>query len=298
MSLQPPPICDYEDSDYQARFWDSGQRVYEDRVEALALRRLLPIGQGRLLEVGAGAGRHSSRYRGYRQVVLIDHARTQLQQAQSRLGPSRRYLYVVCDVYRLPFAPGVFEAATMIRVIHHLARPCLALRQVRATLTPGSVFVLEYANKQNAKAILRWLLGRQDWNPLAREPVEFATLNFNFHPAAVRQWLQETHFKVTRQLTVSHFRIEFLKRWLPLRLLVGLDSLAQLTGDWWQLSPSVFVRAEASGAAPEAGEAFWRCPECEGLNLKPVGAGLECEDCGRLWPSHQGIYDFKEPLEP
>ena len=34
---------------------------------------------------------------------------------------------------------------------------------------------------------------------------------------------------------------------MPLRLLVWMDSLAQLTGDLWQFSPSVFVRSRAAG---------------------------------------------------
>ena len=41
-----PPVCDYEGSDYQARFWEDQGREYEDRVERIALRRLMPAGGG------------------------------------------------------------------------------------------------------------------------------------------------------------------------------------------------------------------------------------------------------------
>jgi hypothetical protein len=41
-----------------------------------------------------------------------------------------------------------------------------------------------------------------------------------------------------------------LKRFAPLDLLVKLDSLAQLTGNTWQLTPSVFVGAHALGDTP------------------------------------------------
>jgi hypothetical protein len=73
--MQPeekPPICDYEGSDYQSVFWDRGYRTYEDRVEAVALRRLLPSGGELLLELGAGAGRNTPRYQGFERVVLLD----------------------------------------------------------------------------------------------------------------------------------------------------------------------------------------------------------------------------------
>ena len=75
-----PPVCDYTDSDYQTSFWEQGGRAYEDRAEAVALRRLLPTEGGqRLLELGAGAGRNTPRYAGYGHIVLLDYSETQLQ---------------------------------------------------------------------------------------------------------------------------------------------------------------------------------------------------------------------------
>ena len=53
MQSDHPPICDYEDSDYQTSFWDQGEREYEDQAEAVALSRLLPKQGKLLLEVGA-----------------------------------------------------------------------------------------------------------------------------------------------------------------------------------------------------------------------------------------------------
>jgi len=289
----PPPICDYEGSDYQERFWDRGERAYEDGAEAVALRRLLPAARGTLLEVGAGAGRNTPRYVGFPKIALLDFSRSQLEMARSRLGESERFVYVAGDVYRLPFAPGVFQAATMIRTLHHMADPLLALRQVRATLAGGSAFILEYANKHNLKAIGRWFLRRQSWSPFDRQPVEFARLNFDFHPAAVRAWLQEAGFAVQRQLTVSHFRVGLLKRILPTGVLVGMDALIQWTGDWWQLSPSVFVLATAVGATGSGAGGFWRCPACRSLDVVEQDAGVHCRVCQRVWPLSGGIYDFR-----
>lgn len=289
-----PPICDYEGSDYQTRFWDRGDRRYEDRVEAIAIRRLLPAGGRRLLEVGAGAGRNTERYPGYQQIVLLDYSRTQLEQAQERLGVSDRYLYVAADVYTLPFAPQVFEAATMIRVLHHMADGEAALRQIRTTLSSEGVFVLEFANKRNLKAVARWLLRRQSWSPFAPEPVEFAALNFDFHPRTVEAWLRGMQFIIQRRLTVSHFRMGLLKRLVPLGILTGMDSLAQWTGALWQLSPSVFLGCRAQGALePNPNGAFWRCPSCRSLQMKEIPAGVSCQNCGQLWRKQNGIYDFK-----
>lgn len=290
------PICDYEGSDYQQQFWERGEREYEDRVEAVALRRLLPSGGMRMLEVGAGAGRNTLRYEGFQQIVLLDYSRTQLVQARERLGASERYRYVAADVYRLPFASGIFDAATMIRTLHHMANPLAALQQVRKALNSEAAFVLEFANKRNSKAIARWLLRRQTWNPFTLDPVEFAPLNFDFHPVAVRTWLVEAGFAVERQLTVSHFRVEWLKKNVPLNLLVALDSLLQWTGAWFQLSPSVFIKAFASGASQVAPpDAFWRCPACGSLDLHESEQALRCAGCDRIWPVREGVIDFREP---
>jgi ubiquinone/menaquinone biosynthesis C-methylase UbiE len=288
------PVCNYEGSNYQTSFWDQGERNYEDAVEAVALRRLLPPGGKRMLELGAGAGRNSLRYQGFEQIVLVDYSSTQLAQARQRLGESDRFRYVAADIYYLPFAAACFDAATMIRTLHHMVEPRLALAQVRAALSSGAVFILEYANKQNLKAILRYMLRRQSWNPFSPEPVEFTALNFDFHPATVRAWLQANQFLLQRQLTVSHFRIGFFKRFFPLKLLVWMDSLAQLTGDAWQLSPSVFTKSHVVGASQLPLEDLtFRCPACGFSPLPDTAPLLICPSCGKTYPVENGIYDFR-----
>ena len=290
-----PPICSYEGSDYQTSFWEEGGRVYEDQVEAIALQRLLPKHGRLLLEIGAGAGRNTLRYQGFERIVLLDYSRTQLEQAQDRLGRSDRYIYVAADAYHLPFVPGLFDTATMIRTLHHMADPQAVLSQTRLVLEKGGTFVLEFASKRNLKAIFRYALGRQKWSPFSPEPVEFVKLNFDFHPKTVLIWLREAGFSVQNLLTVSHFRIRLLKRLFPLRLLVFLDSLAQKTGNWWQLTPSVFVRSLAVGeSAPAQPGMFFRCPVCGQAPLDEVPYALHCTVCDRDWPIRDGIYDFRE----
>ncbi|HEY3311268.1 MAG TPA: class I SAM-dependent methyltransferase [Anaerolineales bacterium] len=302
--MTTPPVCDYEGSDYQTTFWEKGGRQYEDRAEAIALKRLLPRQSKLLLELGAGAGRNTTRYSGAERIVLVDYSRTQLQQAITQLGSSTRYIFVAADIYRLPFVDGLFDSATMIRTLHHMADAPKALGQVRRVLEPGAVFILEYANKLNLKAILRYWLGKQAWSPFSLEPVEFAKLNFDFHPTAIRNWLAELGFEVQKTLTVSHFRIGFLKRVLPAGFLTTLDSLLQPTGAFIQMSPSVFLRAQLEGrptqdlATARSIEilSFFCCPECGSQPLQDKTEYLLCNGCGKKWPFRDGIYDFREPL--
>jgi ubiquinone/menaquinone biosynthesis C-methylase UbiE len=303
--MTTPPVCDYEGSDYQTSFWEQGGRQYEDRAETIALKRLLPAQGQLLLELGAGAGRNTPRYQGFERIVLLDYSRTQLQQARERLGTAERYTYVAADIYKLPFVDGLFDSATMIRTLHHMAEAPRALAQVRRVLEPGAVFILEYANKLNLKAILRYWLGKQDWNPFSLEPVEFAALNFDFHPKTIRKWLDELGFEVQKVLTVSHFRMGLLKRIFPAGFLAALDGLIQPTGGLFQLSPSVFLMAKLEGQQPVGHSnqaqveilSFFRCPECGSQPLQNKDEYLLCSGCGKKWAVRDGIYDFREAME-
>jgi len=299
------PVCDYEGSDYQSSFWDSGGREYEDRAEAIALRRLLPPAGILLLELGAGAGRNTPRYRGFEHVVLLDYSLTQLEQAQQRLGASDRYTYVAADVNRLPIRDGAVDVATMIRTLHHMSDAPYALKQVRDTLRPGGHLVLEFANKLNLKAIVRYLFGRQNWSPFTLDPIEFESLNFDFHPSAVRKWLRSLDFHIERTLAVSHFRLQALKNRIPASILAALDGVLQPTGALWQLTPSVFMRARRGGRRTDRLAAgvlaehsrdplrWLKCPNCSSEPLQQDASGLVCLSCGRTWPVRDGIFDFR-----
>ncbi|MGF1504988.1 MAG: class I SAM-dependent methyltransferase [Anaerolineae bacterium] len=292
-----PDICDYEDSTYRTDFWEGQNRDYEDRVERIALHRLMPKSGHRLLELGAGFGRLTNEFEAYDQVVLLDYSRSQLEYARQQYGDDG-FIYVAANIYQMPFAPGLFDVATMIRVLHHMQEPAKALLAVRDIMGADGVFILEYANKQNIKAIARWLLRQQTWSPFEQEPVEFVTLNYNFHPKHVRTLLREVGFEPGRQLTVSHFRMDVLKRLVPAGILATLDAGAQLTGNLWQLAPSVFTQSRAAGDTVETPvDAFWKCPTCGSLALSETVNSVDCEECGTRWAIVNGVYDFKEPIK-
>jgi ubiquinone/menaquinone biosynthesis C-methylase UbiE len=295
-------ICDYEGSRYRTDFWEGQNREYEDLVERVAMRSLLPPAGGRLLEIGTGFGRLVDLYGGYRQVVLTDYARTQLEEARRYLGDDERFIFVVADVYQLPFVDSLFNALTMVRVMHHLAEVPAALAELHRVLVSEGTSVVEHASKLHLKALIRWLLRRQPWSPFDRSPVEFVELNFNFHPAWMRRQFIQAGFAVKNSRTVSHFRHDWLKRMAPTSWLVGLDRWAQQTGNWWQLTPSIFLQAQARKPAGKSPPGFFRCPVCGSADLSPLDlssrqdAIIRCDGCGRSWSLKDGIYDFRTPL--
>jgi ubiquinone/menaquinone biosynthesis C-methylase UbiE len=289
-------ICDYEGSRYRYDFWEGQGREYEDLAERIALRALLPASGDVLIEIGAGYGRLVDLYAGYRRVVLLDYARTQLEEAQSYLPHSDRFIFVVGDVYSLPFVDGLFDVLTMVRVMHHLADVPGALLELQRVVRPDGIAVLEHASKHHLKSIARWMLRRQGWDPFEPEPVEFVELNFDFHPKWFRQQMAAAGFQTEKIRSVSHFRIPLIKKLVPPRWLATLDGLAQPTGQWWQLTPSVFVSARAQKSPSGPANNFFCCPVCRSVDLSPQDATLVCDGCGRHWRADGGIFDFKTPL--
>src|SRR5690606_35781366 len=122
-------------------------------------------------------------------------------------------------------------------------------------------FILEHANKQNLKALLRYALKKQSWNPHDLAPVEFVELNFDFHPEYIVRELKKAGFDVQRRVPVSFFRVGALKQNLPTNMLVGLDSVLQHSGLLY--TPSVFVQSQAVGTQADnvSHDSIFACPE-------------------------------------
>jgi ubiquinone/menaquinone biosynthesis C-methylase UbiE len=293
---QKPRVCDYGDSNYRTDFWEGQGRDYEDLAERIALRHLLPRTGRRLMDVGAGFGRLSEFYVGYEQVVMLDYSTSLLRQAQSRLGSDSCVTYVAANFYSMPFVDGAFDTVMMVRVMHHVEQVSRLLREIARVMAGSGTYVLEFASKRHLKAILRYALRAQSWNPFDPSPYEFVDMNFDFHPAWMRDQLAEARFHVKHQRTVSHFRLPLLKRLVPARTLASLDGLCQPTGAWWQLTPSVFVESSVdkdSDTRPH--EILFCCPSCGSTDLRKVFESLNCENCSRRWIIEDGIYNFKTP---
>ena len=293
-----PRICDYGDSSYRQDFWEGRGRDYEDAVERRVLAKLLPPAGERLLEIGAGFGRITDEYRMFRQIVLLDYSLEQLQYARGRFG-DEGYLYVAADAYQMPFRAGAFDAATMIRVIHHFEDLPTVLAQVENVLSDKANFILEYANKRNLKAMLRHLLGLNAWNPYTLSPVEFVELNFNFHPEYIERQVRDCGFELRTAIPVSWLRLGLIKRALPTGLLVRLDAALQGTG--WRLSPSIFLdlrlkkdRGTEIVAASSDPLTFLKCP-LTGSQLRREGDALVTRS-GLRWGIKQGVFDFRQPV--
>lgn len=300
-----PPVIDYEGSPYRTAFWEGQGRAYEDATERLALQQLLPAHGSRIVEIGAGFGRLGDLYQGYEQIVLFDYSRSLLREAVERWGHDPRFIFVAGNLYQLPLATASLDSLVMVRVMHHLADVPQALAQIRRVMHRQSVGVLEYANKRNLKAMLRWVGRRQAWSPWAHEPVEFVPLNFDFHPTWMKERLSEAKLAMRMQLAVSHFRISILKQRINAQRLAKLDEHLFHLGGRYPVAPSIFLQVTAPfserrvdlSTDPMDVVHLFRCPACNGGAFEPqLGASKQilCQVCGMMFAQKDRIWDFKE----
>lgn len=296
--MADPKRCDYEGKDYEGDFWSNTGREYEDAVERIALTKMLPAHSGWLIEIGAGYGRLADLYQDRSEhVVLLDYSPSLVEKAARSRPAASNTVFVVGDLYNLPFADGLFDVAVMVRVLHHVEAVPSAFREVRRIIRPGGRYLLEYANKRHLKAIIRYLLRRQEGNPFTLEPSRLDELYFNYHPAYVEASLRRAGFSIVDELAVSFFRLQQLKSLLDPQLLAMLDDRLQAPLSGWKITPSVFLKVAAVGttAAPSDGtrSTVWRCPNCRQTGLQEQPDLLHCSNCGAKWEKRRGIYYFR-----
>ena len=169
-----PPVCDYEGSDYRTRFWENQGRDYEDQVERIALRQMMPPTGGTLIEIGAGFGRLADEYVGYERVVLFDYSRSLLREAQAHLGDDPRFIYVAGNWYDMPFVDGLFDTIVQIRTLHHAADVPALFAQLARIAKPGGDW-----SDRTGLAPARRILDTRRAGPTASSTVTAGTLRDN-----------------------------------------------------------------------------------------------------------------------
>lgn len=244
---RPPARAVYADLRYRDVFW--AERPYEDAADRAALRAMLPRPGGRLLDVGAGYGRLVNEYAGFGEIVLLDASPVHVEAARERHSADPRITVVEADAAAMPLEDGSVDVVVCIRLLHHLEDPSPVVREIGRVLRPDGVLILEVANKRNAKAVARWLLGRQSWSPFRPGPATYKAFHHDHAPGDVACWLAEAGLRVERRRTVSLFRFRPLTRRFEPAALVRLERPLQSLLGPLTPGPSLFVRARRVGQA-------------------------------------------------
>jgi Methyltransferase domain len=305
-------IVDYDAHGYDyRRYWDG--RDYEQWAEDRALGRLVPrLGKADwLIDLGGGFGRNAVHYREQAaHYVIADYSATNLIHASELLADdvaSGRAFLVRCDVNRLPFVDAAFDAALVVRVLHHL--PDIDGALVGMNRIIGGRWLVDVPIKHHALGLAR-AAARRQWRTVSGpEPLRTGTTDnpfWNYQLGAVRQLLRGVGWRTRLAASVNN-----LRRWdrrLPraaVRAMLPFARMAEAAAQfggrgWW--GPSQFLLAErttpvrhitvtetASGMPAIA--ARMACPDCRG-GLSWTARTATCVPCRKSYRRVGSHWDF------
>lgn len=306
-------VSEYDRYNYDYKqYWEG--REYENLAEDLALGKLFKKMSGRrIVDVGGSFGRLLPIYYDkYEEPVIIDYSlKTLLRYEKAILDRYPNTKLVAANVYHLPFVGGSFDAALMVRVLHHISEPETYYEELSKILDNNAIYIQEFANKIHLKARVKWILSGKfemlDSTPY-QQPSQgnFEGVNsgqndtsifLNFHPKHVREMLAEAGFKVVGKGSSSFIRIPKLKASLSLSTIMKLEKAAQFLLDDTNIAPSIFyktvvAKSETKSETASQFREILVCPECKGkLNFNEDSC--RCTKCGREYKKHSTVWDFR-----
>jgi ubiquinone/menaquinone biosynthesis C-methylase UbiE len=241
-------VADYNDPAFNyKKYWQA--RQYEHLAEEIALKKLFHLipQKNSLVDIGGGFGRLTPCYAPvFQKTLLVDPSSRLLKTAKKLEKKYKNFKVLKGKVCQLPLPNASFETALMIRTAHHLVSLDKALKEIDRVLKPQGFLVLEFANKLHFKAIIKNLLRLNFYDFIYHTPKEkSAQIIFaNFHPTAIVSLLKKNHFQIIKAISVSNFRSTFLKKILPLKILLLMEKIAQKIYPAYISGPSVFVLAK------------------------------------------------------
>lgn len=256
----------YESYDYR-EFWEDNKRIYEDKSERLALKKLmagLKIDSRIFLDIGCGYGRLFNEYMNFKNIIMVDYSLKGLKTARDNI---RKFLandkqklssvyFIAADATSLPFKSDCIDFLLTVRVIHHLNSPEKYFNEVCRILKNEGLYFLEFANKRNLKNILRYFIGKMDTSPFNLIPSQIGETILNFHPKYITSFLHERNFIIKRLISVSNFRSELLKKCISTKLLLLFENMYQNFFSSISIGPSIFLKSVLY--KKEAGKNFYK----------------------------------------
>jgi ubiquinone/menaquinone biosynthesis C-methylase UbiE len=301
---------DYENYDYR-EFWENNKRLYEDRAERIALRGLLGGVEKKnkiFFDIGCGYGRLFNEYMDFGTIFLVDSSLNNLKNARNRIrnflndNPEKMssIYFIASDASSIPVRSDCADVILTVRIIHHLENPGDYFDEVSRILKSKGLYLLEFANKRNLKNILRFFTGKMEVSPFNLTPSRVGETILNFHPEYIYKLLKERSFSINKIISVSNFRINFLKRIPGTEILIFFEKIYQKFFSFKPLGPSIFLKTRLDKKDLKSGCEGKRKPEdilvcafCKKPALVFYDDKIICRNCGRTFVKEEGIFNFK-----
>jgi len=237
--------------DYQ-KYWQG--REYEDTAERIVLKRLLKIigKKEKLLDIGGGYGRLVPEYaKNFQNCLIIDPSEKLLSQAKKLCFKYKNLSLQKGIIEKIPHKDESFDVVLSVRTFHHLENLHQAIKEIYRVLKPKGFLILEFANKIRFKNILKAIL-KLNFNFLVDHKPEKVGKSkipfYSYHPNQIKTILLSEGFKIIKIFSVSNFRSPLIKKIIPLKILLKLESLFSLISSkfpplrFW--GPSIFILAQ------------------------------------------------------
>jgi ubiquinone/menaquinone biosynthesis C-methylase UbiE len=314
-TCNPQSVIDYDRGGYDYRdYWK--RRHYEDWAESRVLTRVMEeFGYPQwFADFGGGFGRNAAHYRHRaNHSVIFDYSAGNLTRAGELLAPdvaAGRLHLVRGTITALPFVDGAFEAAMVVRVLHHLPDADQTLTEMGRTIQKS--WLLDVPIKHHALGRLRSLLCGRRREMSSPEPLVRGSTEHPFRAyrlPVIRQRLNDSGWRSDLVASVNNFRRwdqncprPFVAALLP--FVQAMEIAVQRTGrGWW--GPSQFLVATRQRAArprlmptpgavsPNVAELARRmvCPACRG-GLGWAQDQARCARCRRTYRRKRAFWDF------
>lgn len=248
----------YDAYDYPS-YWKG--REYEHGSEVICLKVLLSkIPKiDRAIEIGGGYGRLVPHYIfRTKMTFLTDPSSKELSQAKVMMPQFKNIKYLQSTLDNLPkkVKKHSFDLVLMIRVMHHLTKPDEAFSDIEKLVKPGGYLILEFANKIHFKKVIEefmkgnfgFINERKEIDIRSEKSKKQKTIAFlNYHPDIIKEELKKYGFEIQEIMSVSNIRSPFLKKHMPINLLLSFEKMLQKPLSYVFFGPSIFLLAKKKG---------------------------------------------------
>lgn len=245
----------YDLYDYPS-YWEG--REYEHASEVISLKHFLNRIKeiGNIVEVGAGFARLTNTYlHRAKKIILVDPSSRLLALAKKNY-PDKKVNTLKSVVENLPkkIKGRSADLVILIRVLHHIKDLDSAFSAINKILKKNGYFILEFANKCHGKAAFsEFLKGNLTFlHDIFPKEVGHKKTNgklpfLNYHPDVIKEKLSNHGFKVIEVRSVSNIRSPFVKRIIPVELILPVEKILQEPLSRFNFGPSIFILAQKRG---------------------------------------------------
>jgi len=199
----------------------------EERRRMQFLKRKIKFAPGSLVvDCGSGGGWIAKEYLNRDiTVVSIDLADSNLRKIRQNYDQQKRGLYVVADLYNLPFKNGVFDGGTSNDVYEHIEKPEIAATEAKRCIKSGGKFYVSVPFKEN---IVYYICIH------CNKPTPINAHLHSFDEKSLAQIFQGSGFKIISMKYFINKALSItlvsyvLMRWMPYWLWRSCDKLANV----------------------------------------------------------------------